>query len=211
MASSYLAQIPIIVYLISKLEPKRVLDIGKGFGKYGFLIHEYVGIDNSKNINPDYKLRELSKIVIDAVEVDKELLLPHLDQIYNHVYNDNILNIYQNLNNYDLILMIDVIEHLEKDSATWMLKYFISNGIKIIVATPQKFFEQHLYNSKFEEHISFWDKKDFEKFCNVDHQLIDGGVVYLLSSEKLNIRGYGSALIKKLRRIFRSLKNEIQL
>jgi hypothetical protein len=48
MASSFSAQIPAIVHLLKSLASKSVFDIGKGFGKYGFLIHEYLGIDNTK-------------------------------------------------------------------------------------------------------------------------------------------------------------------
>ena len=50
MASSFVSQIPVIVNLVSKLKPRKIIDIGKGFGKYGFLIHEYAGIDNQKRM-----------------------------------------------------------------------------------------------------------------------------------------------------------------
>jgi hypothetical protein len=32
------------VYVLGKLNPKTVLDVGKALGKYGFLLHEYVGM-----------------------------------------------------------------------------------------------------------------------------------------------------------------------
>ena len=41
MASSFVSQIPVVVYLLQRLAPTSMLDIGKGFGKYGFLAHEY--------------------------------------------------------------------------------------------------------------------------------------------------------------------------
>ena len=43
MASSFLSQIPTIIYLISQIKPKSILDIGKGFGNIVYLIHEYYG------------------------------------------------------------------------------------------------------------------------------------------------------------------------
>lgn len=209
MASSFLSQIPTIIYLISKISPKYVLDIGKGFGKYGFLIHEYIGINNLSSLNPQLKLREQSNIIIDAVEIDKELLLPHLDHIYRKVYHANIFDIYKELTDYDLIIMIDVIEHLDKNAAIKMLEFFASKNIQMIIATPKKFFEQHLYNSKYEEHISHWNIKDFRNICNVDFQKIEGGIIYFLSNDKINVRGFGNSLIKKLRRIGRAILNEV--
>lgn len=191
MASSFLSQVPTIIYLISQIRPKSILDIGKGFGKYGFLIHEYIGIDNQKKLNPTQTLNQQSNIRIDAVEIDDQLLLPHLDQFYNKVYFGNILEMYPELINYELILLVDVIEHLEKNDAIKMLQFYSEKKIKLIIATPSKFFDQHLYDSKYEEHISYWNLNDFNKLYNVEYQKIDGGTIYLLTPEKINIRGLG--------------------
>jgi hypothetical protein len=58
MASSFLNQVPSIIYLVQKIRPEKILDIGKGFGKYGFLIHEYWSIDNTKKVVPTKSLKE---------------------------------------------------------------------------------------------------------------------------------------------------------
>lgn len=208
MASSFAIQIPTIVYLISKIKPNKILDIGKGFGKYGFLAHEYVGIDNQKKLEPTKLMREQSQIQIDAVEADRDLLLPHLSHIYNNVFFGDILNLYSVLGIYDLVLMIDIIEHLDKAGAINLLKHLLKNGSKIIISTPIKFFEQNLYESEFENHISHWTIKDFQKMGFADVQYVDAGAVYLLSPRKENIVGFGNGLLKKIKRIARSIKNE---
>jgi len=209
MASSFVSQVPVIIDVIKALRPKSVLDIGKGFGKYGFLIHEYLGIDNSRKIDPEKSLRQQSAVVIDACEADKDLFLPHLDQLYRNIYEGDVLKNYTQIGRYDLILMIDVIEHLDKQQAIEMLRYFISNNGIILIATPSDFFEQHLYESEFENHVSHWALSDFKKLGFVDSQKIDAGMVYLLSVEKKDIRGFGNAFIKKIRRIGRAVRNEI--
>jgi SAM-dependent methyltransferase len=211
MASSFSAQIPGIIHLISKLQPKKVLDIGKGFGKYGFLIHEYIGIDNSKRVNPELTMAQQSNVVIDCVEVDCDLFLPHILQLYNKIYEGDILEIYQQLPQYDLVLMIDIIEHIPKEGAIRLLKYFLSNNTPIIIATPIEFFEQHLYESEFENHVSHWQVSDFRKIACVDHQYFESGAVYLLSNNKMNYRGFGNSAIKKLRRIARVFRNELKV
>lgn len=209
MASSFINQVPTIIHLVQKLKPVSILDIGKGFGKYGFLIHEYAGIDNNKKLDHTKTLKELSGIKIDAVEVDADLMLPHLSQLYNQIYFEDILTLYKNLPTYDLVLMIDIIEHINKEAALHLLQYLLSKGSKIIVATPKHFFEQDLYQSKFEHHVSHWTKKDFEKLGFLQLQYFDAGAVYLLSHDKLNIRGFGNSMIKKIRRIARAVKNEM--
>lgn len=57
MASSFASQIPIVTFVIAKISPKHILDIGKGFGKYGLLIHEYIGINTSKKPIPNKTLK----------------------------------------------------------------------------------------------------------------------------------------------------------
>lgn len=209
MASSFLSQVPTIIYLISQIKPNTILDIGKGFGKYGFLIHEYIGVDNKAKLNPSLTIKEQSGIKIDAVEIDEQLLLPHLNHFYNDVFTGNIIDMYEKMEPYDLILMIDIIEHLDKTAALKMLKYFAAKKTKMIIATPLEFFNQHLYDSEHEEHISHWTKNDFSSICHVDYQIIDGGGIYYLSPDSIDIRGFGNSIIKKLRRIARTLKNEL--
>jgi 2-polyprenyl-3-methyl-5-hydroxy-6-metoxy-1,4-benzoquinol methylase len=209
MASSFSFQIPCIVHLLEKLQPKKILDIGKGFGKYGFLAHEYIGINNKKRLNPSLTMAQQSDIVIDAIEADTDLLLPHLTHIYHNVYRGDALEIYPSLANYDLVLMIDVIEHLDKAKAIDLVKYFLSKNSVLIIATPLSFFQQELYESDYEHHISHWSIKDFKALGFVDAQYFYGGGVYLVSKTKLDIRGFGNQPMKKLRRIIRSIKNEL--
>lgn len=210
MASSFINQTPIIIYLIQKLKPKRVLDVGKGMGKYGFLLHEYLGIDNTKKIDAQKTLKELSAVIVDAVEVDVDLMLPHLSQIYNKVYFGDILKIKDDLPTYDLILMIDIIEHIDKKEAILALKDFLQKGSDIIIASPINFFQQDLYESDFEYHVSHWTSKDFKNLGFLDVQYLSEGAIYLLSNKKLNVLGFGNSLIKKFRRVGRSILNEMK-
>ncbi len=209
MASSFSNQIPAIIHLVKQLKPKRILDIGKGFGKYGFLLHEYAGIDNTKKIFPDKSLKQQSNLLVDAVEVDPDLMLPHLSHLYNTVYFGDILSLYKELPSYDLVLMIDIIEHIDKTGALILLGSLLQKGSRIIIATPVEFFEQHLYESEYENHTSYWTIRDLNSIGFVEVQYFDAGAIYLLSLEKLDVRGFGNTLIKKIRRIARAIKNEL--
>lgn len=210
MASSFSEQIPTIISIIAQVKPKTILDIGKGFGKYGFLVHEYIGIDNKKQILSTQTLAQQSDIEIDAVEIDNDLLLPHLSHIYREIHVGDVLKIYKDLPKYDLVLMIDIIEHIDKEQAIDLLKYLLLQNSVILIATPLEYFEQHLYDSVFEEHVSHWTLKDFQKLGITDFQKLTAGAVYLLSNHKVDIMGFGKGFIKKLKRIGHAVVNEIK-
>jgi hypothetical protein len=78
-----------------------------------------------------------------------------------------------------------------------------------VIATPVSFFNQHLYESDYEQHISHWTKKDFMQIGRVCDQKIDSGAIFIVSKNKIDIRGFGNSFIKKIRRIGRAIKNEI--
>jgi hypothetical protein len=209
MATSYSSQISAIVHLISTLKPTTILDIGKGFGKYGFLLHEYYGIDNSVRPNPTHSLAEQSRIAIDAVECNPNYLWPHLTQFYRQVFSDRIETLYKSLPRYDVILMADVIEHLRKEDACSIVKHFLDSGSTMVIATPRVYFDQEFFESPDEHHLSHWTIKDFRALGRCDYQNAGPGRIYLVSSGPLDIRGFGSAPIKRLRRIARTVQDEL--
>ncbi len=45
------------------------------------------GIDNNTRSDPKKTLAQQSRVKIDAVEIDEQLLLPHLNQFYNNIYS----------------------------------------------------------------------------------------------------------------------------
>ena len=89
------------------LQFKRVLDIGCGAGWYGKILRDV------------FK----SGITIDAVEIFSAYIDRHsLRAIYDQIIVNDIMSIYKNLPNYDLIIMGDVLEHLPKPQAIELVK-----------------------------------------------------------------------------------------
>ena len=206
MASSFASQIPAIVHLIAQLRPATMLDVGKGFGKYGFLAHEYSGISPTRRTDSSRTLAEQSNLIIDAVECNRDYLWPHLGHIYRTVYEGRIEDLVASLPNYDLVIMCDVIEHLPKETGKEVVKTILAKSSKMIVSTPRKFFAQgELYKSPDERHISEWGPRDFRSFgVWVDWQNIDAGSVYLLSHKPHKIRGFGHDPLTRFRRVARA-------
>jgi len=210
MASSFVDQVPVIVYLLQQLHPRTVLDVGKGFGKYGFLLHEYVGVSASKAPDPARTLIQQSDVAVDAVEVQESYLWPHIAQLYRQTFIGRIEDLYTKLAAYDVVLMSDVIEHIEKGVGLEVMQHFVEKGSAVIVSTPKDYFHQELYGSTHEQHVSHWAPRDFRFAPYLDYQNCGAGRVFLLSKEPRIVRGFGNRPLSRLRRVGRTLLSEFR-
>lgn len=157
---SFRENIPIILAEVEKLNPMRVLDIGAGMGKYGLLIREqYL----SKKAEQG-ELEPVDDIRIDAVEDTKYLLTPRMIGIYDHVFQEDIFNVEEKLLDYNLILLIDVVEHWTKEKALEMIGRLLIHG-PILVSTPKRtgMYKEHFYGDE-RHHITQWVPEDFKDF-----------------------------------------------
>ena len=140
--------IPEIIYKIMEMKPKTVLDVGAGHGKWGCLIAEYC----------KYWLNYLP--VIDAIEFFESYKSPAYG-FYRTVWQgSNVMDLLGLMDRYDLVLIIDVIEHLDR----WEGKKLLAS-IKnhYIVSTPGYWSPQTaMFGNERERHVSRWALEDFE-------------------------------------------------
>jgi SAM-dependent methyltransferase len=210
MASSWYAQIPTILTLVRELQPKSILDVGKGLGKYGLLIQEYFGIDDRCAPDPTRRVVEQSRLILDAVESEPNFLWPHLQHFYRKVFVGRVENLLESLPTYDLVLMIDVIEHIEKKSARDVVERFLAQDSVVVVSSPTKFFYQDNFGSADEAHVSHWTKKDF-RFCSSQWQRVGSSSIYVLSRQPLRLRTFGRSFFRGFKRIVHALDDELLL
>ena len=91
---------------------KSAFDVGAGAGAYAKLLHEIAG-----------EVEQWQPSIITDLKIDcSEVFNPYISKynlgiIYNNIYADDIENILDSIENYDLIIMGDVLEHMEKDKA----------------------------------------------------------------------------------------------
>jgi hypothetical protein len=160
MPTSDTAQISTILDLIQILNPKSLLDIGCGWGKYGFLSREYLmGMYWDKNT-----------VLIEAVEGYEKNINSLQWEIYNNVYICNALDFDKYLKReYDLILLIDVFEHFSKEDGIKVIKKLREKSKNLLISIPRYVTIQKGYSDdagKFEEHRAFWTRKMFKEFGN---------------------------------------------
>ena len=66
MPSSRANTIPTVIHLVRQLEPRSILDIGVGFGKWGHLFREYTDILQAEHDPPRYQ-RANWQVRIDGI------------------------------------------------------------------------------------------------------------------------------------------------
>jgi len=146
-----------VISLTEQLSHKSILDVGPGFGKYGMLLREYLDIWFGRYHKKSWECR------IDCIEAFKDYITPVHEYIYNQIYIGKAEEMINQLPSYDLILILDVIEHLEKDIGINFIIDCKKKSSAIIIMTPKGFTEQAPYMSnQFEIHRSGWIEKDFE-------------------------------------------------
>ena len=160
MPTSHAGQINTIIEIITTINPKSILDIGVGHGKYGFLSREYLDIANNTEKYND------RKVLIHGIEAFPEYITDLQRLIYDDIFVGNALEVSDRLTQkYDLILLMDVFEHFTYDDGLKLLKKLIPIGKYILISTPKLVLEQGSeYGNEYETHRFEWKRSHFETF-----------------------------------------------
>jgi hypothetical protein len=142
-------QIPWVMDLVTRENPRTVLDVGAGFGKYGVLTREFVEPER-----------------LDAIDVNEPRFA-----VYDHLYQGDLRGIDELLpadhDRYDLALFIEAIEHFEKDEGWRILDSLCRHARHVLVSTPWGFRPQEIPGQPFETHRSGWYPWQFRKRYHV--------------------------------------------
>lgn len=153
MPTSFRENIPQILKIVEEVNPQTVLDVGFGRGKYGFLIKEYY-----------------PEIMIDGMEIFEPYLNSMHDHIYFRVINEDALITKTDFSRYELILLIDVIEHWTLEEGKAWLDKVIAGGSKVLVSTPRSVAEQGAeHGNERERHISQWQGEYFKQWKHKEY------------------------------------------
>ena len=99
------------IELIRKWMPASVLDVGCGFGRWGFLCREFLELWEGRCFKPEWKVR------IDAIEGFEAYLSPVQRHLYDTVHVGNAKDVLPRLGSYDLVILGDVLEHFAREDA----------------------------------------------------------------------------------------------
>jgi hypothetical protein len=156
MPSSFHYHITQMVEWLIKIQPRSVLDIGVGFGKWGFLAREYLDISESRYQPAEWQVR------IDGVEAFPAYATPTYNYIYSNVYYGDVRTLLPQLPDYDVVILGDVIEHFTKAEGLALLRQLKRKSKFILMSSPTFFFQQAIMGNAYETHLSLWKLEDLE-------------------------------------------------
>ncbi len=166
--------------LIISTQPRSVLDVGCGFGLWGFLCREYLDV-MCERVQP-----EQWQIRIDGIELFEPYIQDHQRALYSSIKIGDIRELAPNIDNYDLIIAGDVIEHLEKSEGERVISQLYEKAERaLIVGIPLGDGWDHpeAHGNPGELHRSKWEPADFLQYPVLpqDFELPCGkyGVFYL--------------------------------
>lgn len=213
MATSFAYLMAPIINVVYAVHPTTILELGCGLGKYGMLLNMYCGINPELPLDiSTHELKQVSTINMDAIEINSKYIGLHHSQFYNSIRIADLESI--DLNEiifHDLILAIDVIEHLEKSIALNLIQSLFKTKCKqMLISSPiGKMHQDALFGSEKEIHISGWQSSDFRFAPYLEWQRLYGNGIYLLSHEPIDILGFGRSPVKRFRRLARAIVNEL--
>lgn len=137
-------------------KPESVLDIGVGFGKWGVLAREYTDIWNRRFYKDEWKT------LIHGIEIHEKYRNP-VWEVYNMVVIGDAYETCKNVPPYDMTIMMDVLEHFEKQRGLELVDNIMKVTKRFLVSYCNSD-QKDVRDNPHEDHISKWGPKDFEKY-----------------------------------------------
>lgn len=179
MPSGPISPMPYVLFTVLTYKPESILELGIGFGKWGHVFREYIEITQSFDSPDKYRKENWSKI-IDGIEGFEPYITDAHRYIYSNIFIGDFCELITSRNNYDLVFMGDVLEHVPKDKAYKLLDDCLAKANKaVVLTTPLGFCKQEdACGNEYERHQSGWMPGDFDRYPDRVVKIIEGN--YLL-------------------------------
>lgn len=162
MPSSASESIPYVIEFAREIVPKpqRILDVGVGFGKLGFLVREYYEVKDSNRFKKnDWQIELIGIEIFDPYITDLQKI------IYNKIIIGDIFKVMKTLGKFDITFLGDILEHFEKAKGHNLLDQLLKHTQCLIITTPNGFLNHETSGDNiYESHKSGWVLEDFENY-----------------------------------------------
>jgi hypothetical protein len=149
------------IELVRKLDPRSILDVGVGFGRWGILFREFLEIWEHSRYDGKWER------TIDGVEIFDGYIKNYHKHFYNNIFIESALTYLENTEkHYDLIHFGDVIEHMTKENGEKAIDLALERSEYVLINIPigKHWGQEALGDNPYEAHQSVWYNNDFTKF-----------------------------------------------
>ncbi len=166
MPFSHSSQLSTIVGFIEEADPGSVLDVGVGMGQYGVLARhnlESLNLFDVSNWKGRQRSRQEWKVRIDGIEGFAAYLTPVHEYAYDEIRIGDALDVLPTIEDdtYELVLAIDILEHLEEQDGARFLEQLRRVSSKyVLVSTPKVVHRQVVFANPYENHRSSWSTEE---------------------------------------------------
>lgn len=141
---------------VYRLQPKSIAELGIGFGKYGALCREVLDAMHGR-CRPEQWLAR-----IEGIEAHGPYQNP-LWGTYNDVWIGDFTQ--RRTAGYDLVLMIDSLEHLEPEAGRTFLADLVAANKHVIISVPVQYMPQGAaYGNEYETHRTHHAGHEFDQY-----------------------------------------------
>jgi hypothetical protein len=170
MPSSRVSTIPYVISVVKQLQPRSILDVGVGFGKWGYLFREFTDIIASE-AEPSRYSKPAWRTRIEGIEGFAPYIHDGHRFAYDKVHLGDAANLLPQLGEFDLIFLGDIIEHFTIREGMDILRHAIRQRKQCVLLTTPRF-QTHQAAScgnELERHRSLWRPKEFREagFCRI--------------------------------------------
>lgn len=146
-----------VLDFIARLDLRSALDVGAGFGRWGFLLRCHMAGGKSLTAEPAQTLN------LEAVEGFAGNINPVYDAVYNRVHQGDARDVLPRLGKYDIVICGDMIEHLDKEDGRKLIEEMKRHATgALIVSVPLGECPQDaIGGNPMEVHRSTWRRADF--------------------------------------------------
>lgn len=161
MATSSIGHVRHVMSHVISSQPQSVLDVGVGFGRWGFLCREMLDAFAGRVRKEQWRVR------IEGVEIFEAYLQDHQRYIYDKIHIGNAKDVVPSLGGYGVVIIGDMLEHLNKDDAWGLFGSAMDRaGIGLILNIPigEGWLRGGVSENTYEDHLSWWTLAEFADF-----------------------------------------------
>lgn len=166
MGVSDASNLPFVAAELQKLKPLSILDVGVGFGKWGVVAREYLEAWHGRFSREQWRVR------IEGIEIFEGYRNPIWAAAYDQIHIGDATEILSGLGQFDVGLICDVIEHIEKPVGRQLIDQLLAHCQTVILTTPLSFWPQgEEHGNVSQKHLCLWRPEDLAGYSGYTVEL----------------------------------------